>query len=170
MRKRVSSLAPRARCVIGCLGIALGPPKPPLHQPAFGRPSCRWRDNCRGRCSLGAAVAAVEDRLMPTLELGQPIAHRPVAASKLVHLLPDLGMKALQFSATAALDDGSEENSKPVSSWMMAAQAIFSVLFFIGLYKVVPLKLTDLLATWLPALKNQILFNLVDADFLPETR
>src|SRR3954469_16525418 len=63
-----------------------------------------------------------------------------------------LGMKALQFSATAALDDGSEE-AKPVSSWMMTAQAIFSVLFFIVLYKLVPLKLTDMLAGAVPVLK-----------------
>ena len=38
-----------------------------------------------------------------------------------------LGMKALQFSANAALDDGSEKEAKPVSKWMMTAQAIFSV-------------------------------------------
>ncbi|MDQ1474373.1 MAG: hypothetical protein QOJ99_5853 [Bryobacterales bacterium] len=72
-----------------------------------------------------------------------------------------LGMKALQFSATAALDDGSEE-AKPVSSWMMAVQAIFSVVFFVLLYKLVPLKLTDMLSNVWPVLKNQILFNGVD--------
>jgi len=72
-----------------------------------------------------------------------------------------LGMKALQFSANAALDEGSED-AKPVSSWMMTAQAIFSVLFFIVMYKLIPLKLTDMLANWLPVLKNQILFNAVD--------
>ncbi|MES1260801.1 MAG: DUF1385 domain-containing protein [Acidobacteriota bacterium] len=73
-----------------------------------------------------------------------------------------LGMKALQFSANAALDDGSGKESKPVPSWMMASQAIFSVLFFIVLYKLVPLKLTDMLSNVLPVLKNQILFNVVD--------
>ena len=72
-----------------------------------------------------------------------------------------LGMKALQFSASAALDDGTEE-SKPVSSRMMVMQAIFSVLFFIVLYKLVPLKLADMLSHSWPVLKNQILFNMVD--------
>jgi uncharacterized protein YqhQ len=72
-----------------------------------------------------------------------------------------LGMKALQFSASAALDEG-DKPSKPVSSWMMAVQAIFSVVFFIVLYKLVPLKLTDMLSNALPVLKNQILFNAVD--------
>jgi uncharacterized protein YqhQ len=72
-----------------------------------------------------------------------------------------LGMKALHFSASAALDEG-DKPSKPVSSWMMAVQAIFSVVFFIVLYKLVPLKLTDMLSNALPVLKNQILFNAVD--------
>jgi uncharacterized protein YqhQ len=72
-----------------------------------------------------------------------------------------LGMKALQFSASAALDDGSKD-AKPVSSWMMTVQAIFSVVFFFVLYKLIPLKLTDMLSNWMPALKNQILFNAAD--------
>jgi uncharacterized protein YqhQ len=72
-----------------------------------------------------------------------------------------LGMKALQFSAGAVLEEGSDE-AKPVPQWMMVAQAIFSVVFFIVLYKLVPLKLADLLSNWAPVLKNQILFNLVD--------
>jgi uncharacterized protein YqhQ len=72
-----------------------------------------------------------------------------------------LGMKALQFSANAALDDGSKE-AKPVSSWMMTVQAIFSVLFFIVMYKLIPLTLTGMLANYWPVLKNQILFNGLD--------
>lgn len=75
-----------------------------------------------------------------------------------------LGMKALRFSANAALDDGSreKEEKKEVSSWMMTAQVIFSLLFFVLLYKLVPLELTNWLTKWVPALKGQILFNLVD--------
>ncbi|MEP6715357.1 MAG: DUF1385 domain-containing protein [Terriglobia bacterium] len=72
-----------------------------------------------------------------------------------------LGVKALRFSANAALDDGTE--AKPeVSSWMMTAQVAFSVIFFILLYKLVPLKLTEMLSDWAPAIKGQILFNAVD--------
>src|SRR5580700_4445909 len=80
-----------------------------------------------------------------------------------------LGMRALRFSANAALDDGTSTNAaKPeLSSWMMTAQVIFSVVFFLLLYKLVPLKLTDYLGNWLPAIKvpgfeGQVLFNLVD--------
>jgi uncharacterized protein YqhQ len=83
-----------------------------------------------------------------------------------------LGMQALKFSANAALDEGSKGDGartpassapKPeVSSWMMNGQVIFSVLFFIVLYKLVPLKLTEMLSGVAPVIKGQILFNFVD--------
>ncbi len=78
-----------------------------------------------------------------------------------------LGMQALKFSANAALDDGTapapEKESKPaVSSWMMNSQIVISILFFIVMYKLVPLKLTEILTHWAPVIKGQILFNFVD--------
>jgi uncharacterized protein YqhQ len=76
-----------------------------------------------------------------------------------------LGMQALKFSANAALGTEAQDESKksePVSSWMMNGQVIFSVLFFIVLYKLVPLKLAELFSNAVPAAKGQILFNLVD--------
>jgi hypothetical protein len=50
---------------------------------------------------------------------------------------------------------------------MMTAQIIFSVVFFLALYKLIPLKLTFYLGHWIPAInatgfRGQILFNLVD--------
>lgn len=76
-----------------------------------------------------------------------------------------LGMRALKFSANAAMDDGSSAG-KPaeVSSWMMTAQVVFSVVFFLALYKLLPLKLTEYLSHWAPAIKGQILFNAVDGS------
>jgi len=83
-------------------------------------------------------------------------------------------MKALRFSANAALDEASPDVSpsksgeplkpgkKELSSWMMTGQVIFSVLFFILLYKLVPLEITTWLTKWFPAIKGQILFNAVD--------
>jgi uncharacterized protein YqhQ len=73
-----------------------------------------------------------------------------------------LGMRALKFSANAALDDGKSEKPAEVSSWMMAVQVVFSVAFFILLYKLLPLKLTEYLSNWQPTLKGQIAFNAVD--------
>jgi uncharacterized protein YqhQ len=73
-----------------------------------------------------------------------------------------LGMKALSFSANAALDDGSTAQKKEMPKWAMGLQIGFSVLFFIAMYKLLPLKLTEYLSNWLPVLKGQILFNTVD--------
>jgi uncharacterized protein YqhQ len=75
-----------------------------------------------------------------------------------------LGVKALKFSANAALEEAADpgKEKKEVPAWMMTAQVIFSVLFFLVVYKLVPLKLTEMLANWNPALKGQIAFNAVD--------
>jgi uncharacterized protein YqhQ len=73
-----------------------------------------------------------------------------------------LGMKALKFSADAALDDGTSEKPKEVPKWMMAVQIILSVVFFLVVYKLIPLKLTEYLSNQAPALKGQIAFNAVD--------
>ncbi len=73
-----------------------------------------------------------------------------------------LGIRALKFSANAALDDGSSEKPTEIAPWIMTVQAIVSVLFFIVLYKLVPLKLTEYLSNWAPAFKGQIAFNAVD--------
>jgi uncharacterized protein YqhQ len=73
-----------------------------------------------------------------------------------------LGMKALSFSASAALDDGSSDDTKELPKWVMIGQIAFSVIFFIALYKLLPLVLTGYVTRWIPALKGQILSNLVD--------
>lgn len=56
-----------------------------------------------------------------------------------------LGFRALKFSMNAALDDGEEKQE--VSSWMMTANIIFSLGFFIVMYKLLPLYLASHLAT-----------------------
>jgi uncharacterized protein YqhQ len=73
-----------------------------------------------------------------------------------------LGVKALKFSANAALDDGSTEKPTEVSNWMMAVQVLFSVVFFFLAYKVLPLTLAEYLSHWNPSLKGQLAFNAVD--------
>jgi uncharacterized protein YqhQ len=73
-----------------------------------------------------------------------------------------LGMRALKFSANAALDDGSAEKPTEIPAWAMTLQALLSIAFFIFMYKLVPLRLTESLSNWAPVFKGQILFNLVD--------
>ncbi|WP_031500164.1 DUF1385 domain-containing protein [Bryobacter aggregatus] len=86
-----------------------------------------------------------------------------------------LGMKALKFSADVQLADeeakkqplassGEAKEKKPteIPAWAMAGQLAFSLIFFIVLYKFVPLWLTEQLKTQYPVLEGRILFNLVD--------
>jgi uncharacterized protein YqhQ len=74
-----------------------------------------------------------------------------------------LGIKALRFSANTALDDGSGEHKpKELSTWGLTLQVLFSLAFFIVLYKLVPLYLATWLGNWNPALNGRIAFNAVD--------
>jgi uncharacterized protein YqhQ len=73
-----------------------------------------------------------------------------------------LGMKALTFSANAALTDEASPDKKEMPKWMMYTQVAVSLLFFIALYKLTPLILTGFVTKWIPALQGQILSNLVD--------
>ena len=76
-----------------------------------------------------------------------------------------LGMKALQFSANAALDEQpSEGEKKPteIPKWMMALNFVFMIGFFILMYKVVPLLLATQIGNWTPSLGGRITINLVE--------
>ena len=78
-----------------------------------------------------------------------------------------LGFRALRYSADVAMDAlrPAEEQGKPkkeMSSWAMALNIIFSVGFFIALYKFVPLVAATKLKNVYPVFGNQVLFNVVD--------
>lgn len=75
-----------------------------------------------------------------------------------------LGVKALKFSANAQLDGeaGGDGKTQEISGWMMGLNLLFSLAFFIFLYKLVPLYLTSLLEKIYPALHGRVLFNLTD--------
>ena len=63
-----------------------------------------------------------------------------------------LGIKALRFSANASLDDagGQRKSRRKSRSWAMTLNLIFSLVFFIFLYKFVPLYLVTSLEKWFP--------------------
>lgn len=74
-----------------------------------------------------------------------------------------LGMKALRFSANAALDEGDpKKKSQEISGWVMGLNLAFSLAFFVFLYKFVPLWLASRLSEWAPALHGRVAFNLTD--------
>ena len=78
-----------------------------------------------------------------------------------------LGMKALRFSANCALEvstpeDEKKAGKKDLASWAMAVNILFSLVFFIGLYKFVPLYLATLLGRVVPAVGSRFAINMVD--------
>lgn len=74
-----------------------------------------------------------------------------------------LGMRALKFSTNCALADEAptKENEKS-GSWMMTVNVIFSLLFFITLYKFVPLYLATQLGHAVPAVGTRFAINMTD--------
>ncbi len=76
-----------------------------------------------------------------------------------------LGFRALKFSANAALDElpANEQGKKvEISGWVAGLNMAFSVLFFIAMYKFLPLLATTELKKINPIFGQQFLFNLVD--------
>ena len=74
-----------------------------------------------------------------------------------------LGIRALRFSANAALGGkAGEEKPQEVSSWALGVNVVFSLAFFIFLYKLVPLYLATSLGKWYPVVNGRIAFNAVD--------
>lgn len=79
-----------------------------------------------------------------------------------------LGFKALRFSADVAVEAANEAEGKAAGEkkempgWALGLNLLFSLGFFIVLYKLVPLWLTTQLKTAFPAIEGRIAFNLVD--------
>ena len=78
-----------------------------------------------------------------------------------------LGLKALRFSANVALEEAqpaqeSEAKPREISSWMLGLNLACSLLFFIFLYKFVPLLLATQLGNVFPAMHGRLAINLVD--------
>jgi len=79
-----------------------------------------------------------------------------------------LGFRALKFSANVALDElqpaSAEQGKKKleISGWVAAVNVIFSLGFFIFMYKFLPLVAATELKRVNPVFGEQIVFNLVD--------
>src|ERR1700685_1431338 len=76
-----------------------------------------------------------------------------------------LGFRALKFSANAALEEMPADDSGKkleISGWMAGVNMAFSIVFFIVMYKFLPLLATTELKKVNPIFGEQFLFNLVD--------
>ena len=105
-----------------------------------------------------------EEHSLPRISEKYPIFRYPILRGVgTLGQAMSLGVKALRFSANAALE-GTEQAGKKqeLSSGMMSLNLLFSLAFFIFLYKFVPLYLATALSNWLPFFKSRIPFNLAD--------
>ena len=81
-----------------------------------------------------------------------------------------LGVKALQFSANVALGEEAAKNgaastgekAPELNGWMMAVPLAFSLLFFLFMYKFVPLFLATELGHAVPSLHGRFAVNMMD--------
>jgi uncharacterized protein YqhQ len=105
---------------------------------------------------------ATEELAVPRLSEQYPVFRYPVlrGVGTLFQAMK-LGLRALRFSANASLE-AEKQNAKPISSWAITLNLLFSLVFFIFLYKFVPLYLVTALEKWYPALAGRVAFNLMD--------
>ena len=80
-----------------------------------------------------------------------------------------LGLKALKFSANAMLeseaakaDNAKKKEIKEIPHWALTLNLLFSLGFFIFLYKFIPLYAVTALGKWYPVLTGRIAFNAAD--------
>ncbi len=76
-----------------------------------------------------------------------------------------LGLRALRFASNVALGDAPvNEKGKAIqiSPWAMALNGLFAFVFFVFLYKFIPLMAAHRVEKAAPVFHNQFLFNLVD--------
>ena len=79
-----------------------------------------------------------------------------------------LGIRALKYSAEHAMEEPGEESSsqapqKPeMNRWLMALNIAFSLVFFIALYKLLPLYMATRLQSHYAVVGNLFVFNFVD--------
>jgi len=80
-----------------------------------------------------------------------------------------LGIRALKYSAEHAIESAqapgtaSKPGKKPeMSRWLMALNILFSLGFFIALYKLLPLYMATRLQSHFPVVGNFVVFNFVD--------
>jgi uncharacterized protein YqhQ len=107
-----------------------------------------------------------EQSPLPRISEKYPIFKLPIlrGLGTLGHAMT-LGMKALQFSAKVALGEEaakSGEKAPELSGWMMAAPLAFSLLFFLFMYKFVPLFLATQLGKAVPSLHGRFAVNMMD--------
>jgi uncharacterized protein YqhQ len=112
----------------------------------------------------GAEIAVFTQLLTPLGERFPLLKKKIIRGSAALFEAMWLGIRALNFSANEALDDG--EKKEEISPLAMAGTIVLALAFALGLFLALPLLLTNLLgAKYDTVSRNSILFNLTDGAF-----
>ena len=118
------------------------------------------------RCQNGS-IAVAEDYLQRPSEKHPWLKYPILRGLGTLGQAMALGIRALRYSAERAMEDpekaGEDRPKKPeMSGWLMSLNIIFSVGFFIALYKLVPLYAATRLQARYAVVGNLFVFNFVD--------
>jgi len=105
----------------------------------------------------------MRETLMPLSERVPLLKKKIIRGSAALFEALWLGIRALNFSANEALEEGKNGKKEELSTVAMAGTMAVALAFSLGLFLALPLLLTNLLGTHYGAVnKNSILFNLTD--------
>jgi uncharacterized protein YqhQ len=110
----------------------------------------------------GADIAVLKETIIPIGERYPLLKKKIIRGSVSLFEALWLGMRALNFSASEALE-GEDGKKEEIGFWAMAGTMLLALAFSLGLFLGLPLLITNLLGTYYGSIaKNSVLFNLTD--------
>jgi uncharacterized protein YqhQ len=110
-----------------------------------------------------AGIAVLTQELIPLGERFPILKKKILRGSAALFEALWLGIRALNFSANEALEEGKDGKKEEIGSLAMAGTMVVALAFSLGLFLALPLLLTNLLSSFSDAVnKNSLLFNLTD--------
>ena len=110
----------------------------------------------------GAEIAVLKESIKPIGERIPLFKKAVIRGSAALFEALWLGIRALNFSANEALEEGKDGKKEELGPWTMVGTLVVALAFSLGLFLALPLLITNLLGMRYDAVNNSILFNLTD--------
>ena len=112
-----------------------------------------------------AGIAVFKQEIKPLGERFPLLKTKIIRGSAALFEAMWLGIRALNFSANEALEEGKDGKKEEIGPLAMAGTMALALAFSLGLFLALPLLLTNLLGAQYSVLKGNVLFNLTDGAF-----
>ena len=109
-----------------------------------------------------AGIAVFRQEIKPLGERFPLLKKKIIRGSAALFEAMWLGIRALNFSANEALEEGKDGKKEEIGPLAMAGTMALALAFSLGLFLALPLLLTNLLGAQYSVLKGNVLFNLTD--------